>query len=119
VTGKQQKRKQMIKNCRWCKKLEECGMFPYCETTLAVPCIDYEPYYPTPEQWKKDTGIEWPEDGYCYWLCVTFKKNSIRNERRERWMIEKYKVLKETEPNGIIRCAICPESPADNWRPEK
>jgi len=88
-------------DCRECL----CG----CQT-CKVDCENYHRKHPTPKQYKKEYGREWPDDGavYCQhhstnWF-VSYWENAI----------DAYKA-----GNCLVVCACTPfGKPPQDWRPK-
>jgi len=62
--------------------------------------------YPTPEQFKEEYGVEYPDSGAVYYYT-------------DKWKIDWYKFAKYVYPENVVVCACTPwgKPPAD-WRPE-
>jgi hypothetical protein len=101
----------MMNDCRWCKKLYSNKTKPYC--IIESSFCDFEPYYPTLQQFKKDTGKDWPDDWPIY-------EKFDDGEKETKWMRSVGLMANDdfSEGNFFYVCAICPIPPPENWRPK-
>jgi len=93
-------------------------------------CKNYHRKYPTPEQYKKEYGEEYPDDGAVYSLQQRMQKDSIFDkEPVPKWTAMSYEHYKENLKgyrSGLLGvfildvvCACTPfGKPDDTWRPE-
>ncbi|MCL2762201.1 MAG: hypothetical protein FWD36_03205 [Treponema sp.] len=67
--------------------------------------------YPTPEQFKEEYGIDYPDDGAVY-------EADIDQGNKPTWIIASYWTAKKMGKRHII-CACTPWGmPPSDWRPE-
>jgi hypothetical protein len=101
---------EQIKSCRWCKYFFGAQSIKPC--TYHNECVgfeNFEPWYPTPEQFKEATGRDWPENWPVYYKYegVTWQRGSYVKA-----------FVNDNKGRLFVICAICPYSPPDDWRPE-
>ena len=81
-----------------------------CKRDITVSCSSKHHKWPTPEQFKEEYGIEYPDEGAAYALMVHGMAGI------EDWVTVKYgDYCEDGEP---IVCACTPfGKPDKNWRP--
>ena len=73
-----------------------------------IVCQNYHRKYPTPEQFKKEYGFNYPDDGAVYVLLHGIKE----------WAIYEYSVAKRFNESEPVVCACTPwGKPPKKWRP--
>ena len=72
-------------------------------------CPNWHRKWPTPEEYKKEYGYEWPDDGAVYYL--------VAGGSGWVWSCDLYRTAEHF--SDVIVCACTPfGSPPENWRPE-
>jgi hypothetical protein len=80
-------------------------------------CPDYHRKHPTPEQFKKEYGREYSDDGAVY--VYTYLGYNQTKGTGFFWVVENYKFQKEHYKDDKVVCACTPfGKPKANWRPE-
>ena len=106
----------------YCSAMLELGEDKRCRITerritflgCCRGCRCYHRKWPTPEQFKEEYGVEYPDDGAVYWFP---RDRFIGNPT---WVIRSYGYAKTRCANRIdIICACTPYGkPDDKWKPE-
>ena len=65
--------------------------------------------HPTPEQYKEEYGVDWPDNASVYWLDKEDKK----------WRVTLHHLQKKVRKEEPFVCACTPfGKPGNNWRPQ-
>ena len=79
---------------------------PACDCTTMV-CVSKHRKHPTPEQFKEEYGVEYPDDG-----AVWYTSKGVMDDE---WHLGIYRFMKSS--NLIYVCACTPwGKPPDDWR---
>jgi hypothetical protein len=97
--------------------MKDCPSFRDC-LEGGIICPDCHRKHPTPEQYKEEYDIEYPEDG-----AVWYRRQNDFDGYFDDWLLDDFEtaVAKTDYELGIdqIVCACTPfGKPDDNWRPE-
>ena len=80
-----------------------------CDKCSLDDCHSYKRKHPTPEQFKEEYGVEYPDDAAVYYFCCVLNK----------WEANLYSSAKCFKGVTHIVCACTPWScPPNNYKPE-
>jgi hypothetical protein len=112
---------EQIKDCRFCEYIK-LRFFSWGEQNTCTACKEgskFKQLLLTPAQFKERFGHEWPKDAPV-WVRALNRKKGLKTAWGMTTMIKLHNDYPDDFPGNTFEllCAIGPNKPADDWRPE-